>query len=166
MIRRAVIDSGPLFSALVIHHALSPLTRMDRTTLLGEAHESVRSSQLQARFLGVLAGISEKLTTSHAIGEVNGLISTRLNLKGPERERFWNGSIDLLTLWGMDERLVALLDYGHTEASAIHRIGLVDTGLIRLAQASNCMLITHDEKTLYGLALERGVRCELVRNLL
>jgi hypothetical protein len=83
------------------------------------------------RFLELLGSISRKLTTSHVLGEINGHVNSRLDLRGPELNRFWNGCIELLTMWDLDERLVQFLDFARESAPEITRVGLVDTGLIR-----------------------------------
>ena len=161
-----MIDTGPLFSALVVNHVQQRPTQGNRVQLLGLADESVRHPDGQVRFLNLLASISNKLTTSHVLGEINGLVNTRSDLRGPELNRFWNGCIELLTQWQLDERLIRLLDFAGGSAPEIARIGLVDIGLIRLAQEQGCVLITEDAKTLAPLAWEQGVDCRLLRNLL
>jgi hypothetical protein len=88
------------------------------------------------------------------------------NLRFLMTGNIWNGSIDLLMRWNFDERLVALLDFAQDSADEIVRAGVVDIGLIRLAQRSGAVLITGDERTLAPLAREQGVDCELLRNLL
>jgi hypothetical protein len=114
----------------------------------------------------VLFKIPKKLTTSHVIGEINGLQKSRLNLRDPHLSLFWEKSADLLTMWNMAERLVEFLDLARREPASIPRVGIVDTGLVDLAVVEKCVLITNDERTLYPLALERGVDCQLLKNLL
>jgi hypothetical protein len=115
-ISRAVIDAGPLFSALIVSHVQYSGTRMSSERLLNCADEAVRHPEAQLQFLQVLARIPEKLTTSHVIGEINGLVTARLKLRGPDLSRFWNESIELLTFWNLSERLIALLDFAHESA--------------------------------------------------
>ena len=165
-ILQAVIDAEPLFSAPIVNHLQNPAARANREHLLDAVDESVRAPGMHLPFLEFLAAIPEKLTTSHVVGEVNGLAKSRLKLYGPESRVFWNGSIDLLMRWNFDERLVALLDFAQDSADEIVRAGVVDIGLIRLAQRSGAVLITGDERTLAPLAREQGVDCELLRNLL
>jgi hypothetical protein len=165
VIGQAVIDTGPLFSALVVSHVRRRPTQVN-DGLLGLADESVRHPDGQIRFLHLLASISNKSTTSHVLGEINGLVKTRSDLRGPDLSRFWNGCIDLLTLWNLNEELVRFLDFAGESAQAITRVGLVDTGLIRLAQKHGCLLITEDARTLAPLAQEQGVDCRLLKSLL
>ena len=166
MIRRAVIDTGPIFRALAVNHAHRRPVGVARDPVLEYADASVQSPGTHLRFLNLLASIPQKLTTSHVLGEVNGLVNVRLGLREPELGRFWDGSIDLLTQWNLDERLIQFLVFARESGSQIKRVGLVDTGLIRLAQENGCPLITGDEKTLAPLAHEQGVDCHLLRNLL
>jgi len=117
--------------------------------------------------LDLLRSIDEKLTTSHVVAELQGLERSRLGLHGNERLRFWRTSIELLMLWSIDERLIRLLDMAADESfkGRVPEIGLVDTGLIRLALEHGCALITEDERTLYPRALEIGIDCRLVKQL-
>ena len=161
-----MIDTGPLFNALIINYLLKPGLRMNSRPLLECTDESLRHPHTQLQFLGILSRIPEKLTTSHVIGEINGLVKTRLDLHNPELSRFWNASIELLTLWNLNERLLTLLDFAPGSASEIARVGIVDAGLIHLALQEGCPLITEDSRTLAPLAWEQGIECELLRNLL
>jgi len=100
------------------------------------------------------------------MGEINGLVKTRLDLREPLLSVFWNRAIDLLTQWDLDERLICLLDLWRQDSAVIPRVGLVDAGLVNLAIAEGCPLITHDERALLDLAYQRGVDCRLLKNLL
>jgi hypothetical protein len=95
----------------------------------------------------VLASIPIRLTTSHAIGEVNGLTNSKLDLRGPHLSIFWERSTELLTLWNLGERLIEFRDLARREAPAFPRAGIVDTGLVDLAFREGCVLITNDERT-------------------
>lgn len=56
-IARAVIDAGPLFSALIVNHLQNPATRGNTKHLRERVDESVRPSGVHQRFLDLLAGI-------------------------------------------------------------------------------------------------------------
>ena len=165
MIRKAVIDSGPLFSALALHfvfeeEALGQTARFD-----SGLEEPLLTRTAQLGFLNLMRSIPEKLTTSHAIAELHHLQRSRLKLHGPKLETFWQTSIDLLRLWNLDERLIRLIDISQDLAPSIPESGLVDTGLIDLARLNGCTLITQDERTLAPLAWRLGVDCQLVKQL-
>lgn len=122
-------------------------------------------SPRQERFLELLASIRQKLTTSHVIAELNGLEKARLRLHGAELNRFWSGTIDLLTQWNLDEQLIRLLDVAQRTELAMTRVGLIDSGVIELARRHGCLLITEDERTLAPLALGLCVDCQLVKQI-
>ena len=119
----------------------------------------------QEQFLILLASIRRN-STSHVIAELNGLEKSRLALYGPELERFWSESIDLLTQWNLDEALVRMLDLARQTELSLIRIGVIDAGVIELARRHGCLLMTEDERTLAPLAWELGVDCQLVRQML
>jgi len=107
-------------------------------------------------------------TTSHVIGEIQGLAKTRLKLSGDDRLSFWRASIDLLTQWNLDEQLIRLLDMARRPAlkERLLDIGIVDTGLIEFAAHNNCVLITQDDRTLAARAWTDGIDCRLVKQLI
>ena len=167
MFRTAVIDSGALFSALVVNYDLSGFGDRRSTRFTHVLADPLRSPTAQRQFLELLAGIREKLTTSHAIAELHGLERSRLKLHDDDLLHFWRTSIDLLTQWDIDERLVRLLDLASSERfrTCLPEVGLIDTGLILLATEHGCALITEDERTLAREAWNRGVDCYLVKQL-
>jgi len=164
-IRKAVIDTGPLLSALVIHYQRE---RGRRPLLESFLEDPLLTRDYQEQFLNLLASIREKLTTSHVIAEMQGLERARLKLSGADRLNFWRASIDLLTQWGLDEQLIRLLDIAsHSELKErLLDIGIVDTGLIELAAQNGCVLITQDERTLAARARAEQIDCRLVKQLI
>lgn len=104
-IRKAVIDTGPLFSALTLHYAFreEDFGRPPRLNLGLEEPLLTKSAQLA--FLNLMRSIREKLTTSHAIAELHHLQRMRLDLRGRALEIFWQTSVGLLRDWHLDERL-------------------------------------------------------------
>ena len=167
-IRKAVIDSGPLFSALVLHYQFREMRRGRRLAFDSCLEEPLLTMPLQEQFLSLLYSIREKLTTSHVIGELQGLGTSRLKLYGDDRLNFWRASIDLLMQWNIDEQLIRLLDMANRIelTDRLASIGVVDTGLIELAAKNGCVLITQDEGTLARCAWTVGVDCRLVKQLI
>lgn len=167
MLRQVVLDTGPLFSALICNYSFRNIEygRLPSATAALEAPLLERSSQKQ--FLELLSSIDEKLTTSHVIAELQGLERARLRLYGNEHLNFWRESLDLLLQWNIDEKLIRLLDMAANQdfRDLIPELGLVDTGLIELAREHGCPLITQDERTLFPRALALGVDCRLVKQL-
>ena len=167
MFQKAVIDSGPLFSALALNYDLRGIGYGRSPKFTHVLHDPLKNTTAQRPFLELLRSIREKLTTSHAIAELNGLMTSRLGLYGAVRRDFWRTSIDLLIQWDIDETLIRLLDLASDESfrACLPAIGAVDTGLIELALRQECALITEDESTLAPEAWARGVNCFLVKQL-
>lgn len=167
MFQKAVIDSGPLFSALVLNYDLRGIGYGRSPRFTHVLADPLRNSTAQRPFLELLSSIREKLTTSHVIAELNGLEKGRLRLFGDGRLDFWRMSIDLLVQWDIDETLIRLLDLASDESfrACLPEIGVIDTGLIQMALQHECVLITEDERTLAREAWTRGVDCRLVKQL-
>lgn len=168
MFQKAVIDSGPLFSALVLNYDLRSTRYGGSPRFTDRLADPLRNTTAQHLFLTLLGSIREKLTTSHVIAELNGLEKSRLGLRGEGRLDFWRTSIDLLMQWDIDETLIRLLDLAADESfrTCLPEIGAIDTGLIHMALQHECVLITEDERTLAREAWSRGVDCRLVKQLL
>ena len=168
MYSKAVIDSGPLFDALVLNYDERNAREYGRSRrFTSKVHEVLKGSNAQREFLNSLASIREKLTTSHVIAELYGLEKRILKLRDPDHQEFWRISIDLLMQWGIDETLIKLLDLASHDSlrTCLHRIGVTDTGLIDLAARHGCVLITQDERTLCVEASKRHVECVRVNQL-
>jgi hypothetical protein len=164
----AVIDSGPLFDALLLNYDMPRASLGRQLRFRPELDYELQSKNAQRQFLELLASIPRKLTTSHVIAELHGLEKRSLGLHGPVLRDFWNTSIDLLMQWRIDETLVRLLDLASNDSLRIclPRIEVTDTGLIDLAKRNNCVLITRDERTLAREAYIQQVDCRLVKRLI
>jgi hypothetical protein len=163
---KVVIDSGPLFTVLTIHFAI----RTNRDSVLQTIDEDIRrSSSMQQACLELFRSIRYVLTTSHVIGEIQGLQTSRLRLKGEDFQRFWLGTMELLALSKLDERLLRLVEDGFQREDVRHNvseIGPTDAGLIELALREGCMLLTDDQRTLAPLAYRLGVDCRIFKPML
>jgi hypothetical protein len=165
-VRRAVVDAGPLLSALVLNFARNtPPERQqalfDRSRI---ADYLVQHSGRQRAFVELFQSIVEIQTTSHVIGELQGL----QELHGDDQHDFWQASLDWLARKKLDEKLIRLLDLNSQESwrEAICRIGPCDAGLVELALRGGTTLLTDDRRTLAPLAWGLGVDCRVVRDLL
>ncbi len=167
--RRAVVDSGPLFTVLTINYlTVARVVTERRRSILKEVtrdRDLQEDADHQKAYLAFFHHIRWCLTSSHVIGELQGLRNSRLRLGAREREAFWSSSIDFLRGRNLDEHLVTLLSLAGSRdgCAAISRIGSTDAGLIDLARRQSCVLYTDDERTLRPMALELGVDCRLVR---
>jgi hypothetical protein len=169
--RRAVLDTGPLFSALTLQY-LRAVKASDshRKSVL---HKNQVSNHLQtdrakqSDFLVFVEAIEAILTTSHVIGEIQGLQC----LKNAAQRDFWQSSMKFLRTKKLDERLLTLLDlFSNTDhqydyGELVCTIGPTDVGLIRLAYEERCVLLTDDARTLAPRARGMGVRCLLLQDL-
>lgn len=161
-IRKAVVDSCPLFSALTLHYVRqSPPSRRDSILNINEVPTYLRSEPVQRNFLRLFDGIQTLLTTSHVIGEIQGL----QKLKQASGEEFWQSSILFLKARKLDERLVKLLDLDRKGRSLlVGQIGPTDTGLIELAIQTKSVVLTDDGRTL-ARARPEAVDVRLVEHL-
>ena len=163
-IRKAVVDTGPLLSALVLDYVrASPPTRHD--SILSQSRISdylLESKAHQIAFLQLFDAIRIVLTTSNVVGEVQGLQS----LRDQYQREFWLGGMRLLRRKNLDERLIRLLDLESDDRlrQAISVIGPTDTGLVELARQEQCVLLT-DDRELRWRARAQGVESELVKDL-
>ena len=81
MIRKAVLDAGPLFSALAINYR-DRLWEQGRNAQLERAlQDPLLTRANQQSFMDLLKSITVKLTTSHVIAELHGLQKARLGLE-------------------------------------------------------------------------------------
>lgn len=88
---KVVIDSGPLFTVLPLNYVV----RTSRRSLLGTIDADIRRSlSMQSACLELFRSIRSILTTSHVIGEMQGLQTSRLKLKGADLKGFWLASMD------------------------------------------------------------------------
>jgi rRNA-processing protein FCF1 len=163
---KVVIDSGPLFTVLTVHYAI----RTKRGSLLRKIDDDIRSSvSMQDACLELFRSIRSILTTSHVIGEIQGLQTSRLKLKGTDLRDFWFPSMELLEFRKLDERLLRLIEEGFQLADVRHNIseiGPTDAGLIELARREGCVLLTDDQRTLAQSAWRLGVDCKIFKPLL
>ncbi len=168
VILSAVIDASPLFTCLVANFNLLSISRGLPGRYVKALKPPFQPESAQRELLKAVGAIRLKLTTSHAIGELQGLQSSRLNLKGSQLSAFWTKSVALLRAWGLDERLIRLLELGADSSFApiVSRIGPADTGVIRLALENNCALITEDADMRYSEALRLRVDCRLLEHLI
>ena len=166
--RMAVIDSGPLFDALVLNYSLQRDTTRRLIRFASVLDDALQSRNSQHLFLELLSSIREKLTTAHVIAELYGLEKARLKLYAMDLHEFWQTSIDLLVQWRMAEELVRLLDLASHDSlrRCLPEIGVTDTGLIDVAARQGCILITRDSRTVAREAGLRHVDCRLIRELI
>ena len=116
----------------------------------------------------LLANVRTPLITSHVVGELQGLQTSRLRFAGEDLRFFWLNSLDFLQQRNFDEQLLRILDIGAdvNVREALWRIGPADAGLVSLALSVGCPLITDDSRTLAPHAWGAGVDCRLAHTLI
>jgi hypothetical protein len=131
-ITKAVIDTGPLFTALTLDFAeripeLGPFL-MDRHQL----PEFMRTDfVLQNAYRAFFAGIDQFIITSHVIGEMR----SRYRIPNPLQYQFTECAMDYLKRRHLDERLIRVLaieddsSYRHIACNN----GFIDAGVIKLS---------------------------------
>jgi hypothetical protein len=161
--RKAVVDTGPLFTALTFQFiSIQPVYRQ---IVLSEHKPPLYAQRRERDFLDFFASIGQILFTSHVIGEIR----SRRELKRPDvRSNFWLSSMDYLKHKCADERLLTLVSLSDDDHNRrlVCTFGPVDTGLIVLARDHNCVLLTDDNRLLSCQDANRGPAIELVQNLL
>jgi hypothetical protein len=167
--RVAVIDASPLLTMLglrFIETARGARPNFDRI-ITGAARVYLKDRHdQQKRFQLYLDTIPLLLTTSHVVGELQGL-TQEMKLREEERKRFWSLSIEYLRQRGFQEELLSLLEMEHRNVGQwVGIIGPTDTGLIELARDRGCVLLTDDRRTLMWRAMDQGVDCRLMKNVI
>jgi len=163
-LRKAVVDTGPLFNALMLVFVRSSPTHSyapQRNALSDYLRDNPTKQRV---FLELFNSIKSVLITSHVIGELTGL---HKRAKLPSEE-FWRSSMEYMRWKNVDERLLRLIEMHNSEEmrETLCLIGPTDAGLIELARRESCVLLTDDERTLATQSWRLGIECHLIRNLL
>jgi hypothetical protein len=89
-------------------------------------------------------------------------------LKGDLQTAFWQASMNWLTLKGLDESLISLMElHSHPgRREWVCEIGPTDSGLIELAVRHRTALLTDDRRTMLARAKQNGVDCRVVQDQL
>src|SRR5579863_330258 len=104
---RVVIDSGPLFTILTLNFARRFPSVPKKESLMERIDSTIRqSASRQQACLDLFGSIRSVLTTSHVIGEIQGL----QNLKGDDLKNFWLNSMQILSSKRLDEQLLRLIE--------------------------------------------------------
>lgn len=163
-IKKAVLDTGPLLSAITLE--------LIRNRTLDQREAILRDSRLEPYlrdihkhqvFLQFFESIEVVLTTSHVVAEIHGLRF----LKGDLKKEFWECAITLLQRKAFSEELIGLFQLHSQELlKMVAEIGPTDVALTELAFVQGCVLLTEDERTLAPWAWNQGVDCRVVQHFL
>jgi hypothetical protein len=129
--------------------------------VIGKPHFADQLYQ-QTMYKDILTNIRTLYTTSHVIGELNRHIMPFGKVSEQQRELFLHHTFTILHNKMFDECLIKVFDVSVYDRykESILRIGIVDTGLLLLAQQKRLPLLTEDGWTLTKEARQLGtVRC-------
>ena len=157
-LKEVILDSGPLLLVLTIHFT-NFYKRDDREALIKRVYSKLDKIPNPVYNLNKFFNSIDFLhTTPHAIGEVIGLVRSRLSLKEHENE-FWVSTLDFIKVKKMSEQLIPLIELSKDLkfCPLIDKIGIVDTELIKFAKESNMPILSIDKRTLKHEAEKRNV---------
>ena len=167
-IKRAIADTGPLLSALILDYVRNALQARRASILVSSrlSQHLLGDERRQELFIEFFDGIPTIITTAHVIAELQGLQT----LRGAYQREFWLGAMSFLRMKKLDERLISLLDMSEKGGlrEAVCAMGPTDAGLVELArqEGEGCTLLTDDERTLARHAWDLGIDCRLMKNLI
>ncbi len=142
--KKAVVDNGPLFALLTLVF-VRQWPQYRREVLSKHKLESY-VLQKERDYLDFFDGINQLLFTSHVIGQTR----TRDLKRLPPHifREFWLCSLDYLKRKRVDERLLTLLSMREDQfiCDVVCSLGPADAGLLALARAEKCVLLTDDNR--------------------
>lgn len=155
---KAIIDTCILLDALIINFIKTEITdendpRRRELELMVFDNDAIYEKKYRA----FLEEITTFVTSSQAIGELQGLSNSRLKLKDKKKIIFWRISAKFLELKNLDEHLIKLLatTANPQNSNYVFDIGFVDASLIDLARETKLPIITNDAKTLAARAFNQ-----------
>ncbi len=160
---KVVIDAGPLISILVLKYAFTLEPDAANAAINRSAVAPyLRTDSAQRAMIRLFDRIRAITTTSHVIGELQGL----QKLTGNSQDAFWRAAMNWLAVKGFDENLIRLLDLNsHPRGQNwVHTIGPTDSGLLELALRERTALLTDDQRTIAWRARQNGIDCRLVED--
>jgi len=154
-VHQSIIDT----STLMVFLGLSFLASQPKEPTASQRQQIFRfigiedfedDSVKQQRYQSLLTRINEIVTTSHVIGELSSHITRGFGSNDMMREDFLRHTIQMLTEKRIQETLVTIMDIsiGKQYNDILIRIGIVDMGLLSLAQRLDLPLLTQDGRTL------------------
>ena len=155
---KIIMDSGPLLVALTLNY-VNVMNITNKEIYLRKSYKRLDNIQRPVFTLTkFFDGIHFFYSTPHVIGELTGLVKSRLELRENEYE-FWKCSIDYLILKNFSEKLISLLELSNDSriSPLIQKIGFVDTELIKYANENNLPILSIDKRTLKNEADKKKI---------
>ena len=157
-IEKVIFDSGPLLLALTLNY-INKKNISNKDYYLKNAYDKLDSIQRPyPTFTNFFEKIHFYYSTPHVIGEVIGLVRSKLKLKDFEN-KFWDCSLDYLVKKKFSETLINILDLSKDPdiRPLIRNIGFVDSELIKYAHEIKLPIISIDKRTLKKEADKKNV---------
>lgn len=154
-VHRSIVDTSTLMVFLGLSFLASqpkepaPSQRNQIFGFIGKEDFETNSIR-QQRYQSLFADIGEIVTTSHVIGELSSHITRGFKGNDIIRKDFLRHTLRILKEKRLQETLITIVDISIDERyiDIIDRIGIVDMGLLFLAQKMALPLLTEDERTL------------------
>ncbi|SRR5882724_10302021 len=161
---KAVIDTGPLFTALTLEFLQE---NPDSRNIVLHKHKPpdyLGDPTAEASFRSLFRSIKRLLITSHVIGELR----SRYKVPGNIHREFWLSAMKTLSHRGLDEELLTLLELYDDDAlkEIVSISGPTDAGLVALAHREGCLLLTDDGRLFRWMGVYPSLRIGLIQNLL
>ncbi|MGE5480575.1 MAG: hypothetical protein ACM3U1_09150 [Chloroflexota bacterium] len=154
IIPKAVMDTCALLDALILnyYYEVSPHDFISRYV------ENVFKNRfIRRKISSFYNSIPVFITSSHAIGELQGLFNSRVkpfnekeNSKNIIKLKFWRLSIEYLKSKRLNESLIKLIELSseRTNFELMQSVGYIDAGIINIALRESMPIITKDNRTL------------------
>lgn len=142
--KKAVIDTGPLFTALTWRFSQE---RPDLQEYLRHKHDLPKylpDPTSEREFFEYIWNIPHLLTSSHVIGELR----SRHKIEEDIQAKFWRCTMRFFAEKNIDERGLSLQTLYHDELfqKIVCSLGPTDAGLLFLARQEACELLTDDAR--------------------
>lgn len=154
---KAVLDTSVLYDALKFNYVnIKQGNSNFITDKIHQYYKGFESGKSSYEYY-LQYTVKDYYTSSHAIGELNGLFS-RDKLIKDERNfpEFLRKSIEYLSNKGLQEELIKINTYKNLPVDR-YKIGHVDYGIIKLARKLHLPVLTNDDRTLAYMARNLGV---------
>jgi len=157
-LEKVILDSVPLLLVLTINYTIKKNLQDKESFIKKVYHKLDIFPNPVYTLMEFFNGISLIYTTPHVIGEVIGLVKTRLKLKNNESE-FWNISLEYLKRKNISEELISIIDLTNDIEiyQLVKSIGFVDSELIKYSIESKLPIISIDGRTLKYEAKKKKV---------
>lgn len=158
-IKAAILDSGPLLIALSLNYAVQQ--EIEKSEFVGKAYSKSKDKIYIDKAEKLFSNLQTFYSTPHVVGEVIGLVRSKLKLKN-EEAIFWAKSIEYLSKKNFNEQFIGLLELSKDSkiSDLIPQIGFVDSELIKLAikmTDKKIPILSIDRRTLANKAQHKNV---------